>query len=297
MNIALEVRAAAQPLTLVETLAHELRQPLSAIESTAYYLAMVLPPGEKRAQEQAARLQRLVEHASWILSCAVQLEDEAPLAPESVDLEELITQTAASRSAGGHAPPRMILAGNLPSVKLDPGRGRALMENLFGMLDVHPPVRCACKLRAFLAFPSMSCWNSRWIFPPRFPPRPFRRTSATMNWRVAWARALRWGLKARAALSNRMRAPSKSISTPRAACTCAFISRRVPPKRCCRPRFSFKPVFSYMPRYSCKLSFSRKHGVTMKIPSHGCRAARHFGSNCGAKARFAGAFKASPSGA
>lgn len=134
MNIALEVRAAAQPLTLVETLAHELRQPLSAIESTAYYLAMVLPPGEKRAQEQAARLQRLVEHASWILSCAVQLEDEAPLAPESVDLEELITQTAASRSAGGHAPPRMILAGNLPSVKLDPGRGRALMENLFGML-------------------------------------------------------------------------------------------------------------------------------------------------------------------
>lgn len=145
MNPALEVRSAVQPLTLVETLAHELRQPLSAIESTAYYLSMVLPRGEKRAQEHALRLQRLVEQASWILSCALQLEDASSLAPEALDVEELITQTVAAHASAGPLSWRLDLAGNLPRVKLDPGRGRSLMRNLFAMMrrasDGKHPVR------------------------------------------------------------------------------------------------------------------------------------------------------------
>lgn len=143
MNIALGIQAAVQPLTLVETLAHELRQPLSAIESTAYYLTLVLPRGEKRAQTHALRLQRLVEHASWILSCALQLEDASLLAPEPLDLEELISETVAIHAAEGHISPRLDLAGNLPPVKLDPARGRFLMQNLLAMMrhaseEIHP---------------------------------------------------------------------------------------------------------------------------------------------------------------
>ena len=40
-----------------ETIAHQLRQPLSAIESIAYYLSLVLPRDGGPAREQAARLQ------------------------------------------------------------------------------------------------------------------------------------------------------------------------------------------------------------------------------------------------
>src|SRR5208283_671603 len=148
MNIAFEVPAASQPLNFLETLAHELRQPLSAIESTAYYLTMVLPRGEKRAQEHASRLQRLIEQANWILSCAVQLADTSPLAPEPLDLEELITQAVASQFAEGASQfaegpsqfadgddsPRLDLAGDLPLVDLDPGRARSLIENLLAMM-------------------------------------------------------------------------------------------------------------------------------------------------------------------
>lgn len=133
MNISVGIQPAAETSTLIETLAHELRQPLSAIESTAYYLSLVLPRGEKRAQEQALHLRRLCEHANWILSCALQLDDETLLAPEPLDLEELISRAAAIDASEGYAPPRLELAGDLPPVKLDPARGRFLIQNLLAM--------------------------------------------------------------------------------------------------------------------------------------------------------------------
>lgn len=133
MNPAVGIRAATQPLALLEMLAHELRQPLSAIESTAYYLTMVLPRGERRAQQHASHLQRLIEQANWILSCALQLADTSPLAPEPLDLEELITQTVAAQVATGGQPTQLDLAGGLPLVSLDPGRARCLIENLLAM--------------------------------------------------------------------------------------------------------------------------------------------------------------------
>src|SRR5258708_6332176 len=145
MNTAVEVPAAAEPLAFVETLVHELRQPLSAIESTAYYLKMVLPRTERRAQDHAACLQRLIEQANWILSCAVQLADASPMSPEPLDLEELITQAVASHLAEGGGPLRLDLAGGLPPVRLDPGRARFLIEHLLAMMgrvsDAAHPVR------------------------------------------------------------------------------------------------------------------------------------------------------------
>lgn len=109
----------------LETIAHELRQPLSAIESIAYYLSLVLPRDGGPAREQAARLQHLVEQSNWILTSALQLADAAPLVPQLVDLAALVTQVMARDSAI-----RLELAGGLPLVRLDPWRGRALLENL-----------------------------------------------------------------------------------------------------------------------------------------------------------------------
>jgi signal transduction histidine kinase len=79
----------------LETIAHELRQPLSAIESIAYYLNLVLPQDGSPGRAQAARLQELVEQSNWILTCALQLADPSPLATELLDLDKLITDVTA----------------------------------------------------------------------------------------------------------------------------------------------------------------------------------------------------------
>ena len=119
----------------LQTIAHELRQPLSAIESIAYYLNLVLPRDDHRAREQASRLQHLIAQSNWILTCGLQLVNAAPLMPELVNLEELITQTAATRSAHRTSYLALQLAGGLPLVRFDPGRGRALIENLLSLFE------------------------------------------------------------------------------------------------------------------------------------------------------------------
>ena len=52
-------------------LAHELRQPLSAIEAIAYYLEQTLPADQVDARQHLLRLQELVETSSTILVNAV----------------------------------------------------------------------------------------------------------------------------------------------------------------------------------------------------------------------------------
>ena len=139
-------RNSSPPAIALETLAHELRQPLSAIESIAYYLGLVLAKDDHRAREQVSRLRQLVEQSNWILSSGLQLADETPLAPEPLDLGELITQAVASSGWQGDPQPQLDL-GELRLVHLDPGRGRLLLENLltlFRQLSSHAhPMRLA----------------------------------------------------------------------------------------------------------------------------------------------------------
>jgi signal transduction histidine kinase len=66
------------------TLAHELRQPLSNIEAIAYYLSMILPPGDAKIQPQLARIRELVEQSNLILSDALGLSPAPAAGPQSV---------------------------------------------------------------------------------------------------------------------------------------------------------------------------------------------------------------------
>lgn len=59
-------------------LAHDLRQPLSAIESIAYYLELTIPANQVQARIYIARLQQLVMEASTTLSAAVR-ESQTPV--------------------------------------------------------------------------------------------------------------------------------------------------------------------------------------------------------------------------
>lgn len=108
------------------TLAHELRQPLGAIESIAYYLSMVVPRDDPRVLEQLDRLQELVEQSDWILSNGLHLAGEIVLAPESVDFAELVREFLGSRA--WPRPPRLELAAN--HLRADPHLARALVANL-----------------------------------------------------------------------------------------------------------------------------------------------------------------------
>jgi signal transduction histidine kinase len=134
---------ASPPAVDLQTIAHELRQPLSAIESIAYYFSLALPRDSWPARKQARRLQQLVEQSNWILTCALQLASDAPLAPQPVNIEELIIQTVNARTAQGDPRIQLELASGLPLVNLDPGRGLILIENLLMLFrqlanDLHP---------------------------------------------------------------------------------------------------------------------------------------------------------------
>ncbi len=50
------------------TLAHDLRQPLSAIETIAYYLEMITPEHESSTLQHLARIRELVARSEAILS-------------------------------------------------------------------------------------------------------------------------------------------------------------------------------------------------------------------------------------
>ena len=131
------------PAVDLQTIAHELRQPLSAIESIAYYLSLALARDSRPMRTQARRLQQLVEQSNWILTSALQVADNSPFVPRPLNLEELIIQTVNARTAHGDPRIQLALAGRLPLVNLDPGRGRTLLENLLTLFrqlasDLHP---------------------------------------------------------------------------------------------------------------------------------------------------------------
>ena len=65
------LEAPSQSVDVICNLAHDLRQPLSAIEAIAYYLAKTLPEDQMEARKYLIRLQELVETSSTILSDAV----------------------------------------------------------------------------------------------------------------------------------------------------------------------------------------------------------------------------------
>jgi two-component system, OmpR family, sensor histidine kinase KdpD len=114
---------------VLRAVAHEIRQPLSTIESLAYYLGLVVPRQDDKVHEQLARLQQLVEQSNWILSSGLHLVDALEIAPELIDIEELITQSVVARGSGGISV-ALDLPGNLPPVRLDPNLARALFANL-----------------------------------------------------------------------------------------------------------------------------------------------------------------------
>jgi signal transduction histidine kinase len=134
---------------LLAALAHEIRQPLGAIESIAYYLSLALPENDKH-REQLARVQQLVEQSSWILSNGLGMMDQRPARLEALDISELIAQAISARPPSLDPPIIFHLAAR-PLVRLDPAYGRALIENLLALLRQVATKTHPMRLRTALA--------------------------------------------------------------------------------------------------------------------------------------------------
>lgn len=118
------------PATVVRHLAHELRQPLSTIESIAFYLEMVLPRTEGKARRQLGKLQQEVHHINWILSDAIHFLQAAPLNLQLLDLTEVVAKTVSEWGSNDDEGIKLRLAADLPPVRADLEQMRHLLRNL-----------------------------------------------------------------------------------------------------------------------------------------------------------------------
>jgi signal transduction histidine kinase len=90
-----DIMAPADPERLFRHLAHELRQPLSGIESIAFYLDMVLGDADPALQQHCERLRRMVQHAHWLLEDTTLAVRLASTPPGPVDLRSLFESLGA----------------------------------------------------------------------------------------------------------------------------------------------------------------------------------------------------------
>ncbi|HBY58666.1 MAG TPA: hypothetical protein DEH78_02515 [Solibacterales bacterium] len=158
---------------MVQHLAHELRQPLSAIENIAYYLRITANQRDERTLEQIEKLQRLVEHANWILDDAIHYLQAAAPQPVLVDVNELITRACGDESLAGAREARLLLADGLPLVSLDPAQGEHLSRSLVAFANKAGGPFCNLEIATGLSSDMVTLWaafNACGL--PKSDPRP-----------------------------------------------------------------------------------------------------------------------------
>lgn len=77
---------------VIRHLAHELRQPLSTLESLAYYLNIILPAGEHQSRQQIEKIQTLIRQANGIINDAVYFTQASAPNPSAVTIDQLISE-------------------------------------------------------------------------------------------------------------------------------------------------------------------------------------------------------------
>ena len=118
---------------VVRQLSHELRQPLSTMESIAYYLSMVVPRHDVRVRHQVDKLQQLVDQMNWVLADAVHFFQATPPNPQLVDLNELVSETITTGQQP-QMPMQVALCDSVAMVEMDPSQARHCVQSLIGLV-------------------------------------------------------------------------------------------------------------------------------------------------------------------
>jgi nitrogen-specific signal transduction histidine kinase len=117
-------------------LGHDIRQPLSALESTAYFLSMHIPHSDERAHLQLEKLRGMADQMDWMLQDAMYFAQAGPGVPAMLDLFEAITETV---TRGATPQVHLDLQGHSALVMFDPEQIRHLLRSMLhlaGHLDV-----------------------------------------------------------------------------------------------------------------------------------------------------------------
>lgn len=103
-------------LALVQQLAHDLRQPLSGIETSAYYIDMVVSEARPDLIPHCRRLRRMVQQASWLLDDAALAAAFRPEPQRPFSLEQVCAQVARRLFAEEEAVLDLHLGAPVPAV-------------------------------------------------------------------------------------------------------------------------------------------------------------------------------------
>jgi signal transduction histidine kinase len=131
-----DCRPTEQPPELnavVRHLSHELRQPLSTIDTAAYYLQLILSGADPRADQQLERIQQMVHQMSWILSDGVHFLQAAAPRPAWIDLCEMITDHLTAQAVEQNVELDWTDCCSTPLVLMDPGQGQHLVRTVLNL--------------------------------------------------------------------------------------------------------------------------------------------------------------------
>jgi signal transduction histidine kinase len=112
---------------VVRHLAHELRQPLSTIETAAYYLEMVLGRTDARVSGQVEKIQQMVAQINWMLSDTLHFMQGPAPHPLWIDLARMIEEILETCDSQGFAEVRWNAPSVAPHVYMDPSQAHHLI--------------------------------------------------------------------------------------------------------------------------------------------------------------------------
>jgi signal transduction histidine kinase len=119
---------------VIRHLTHELRQPLSALESIAFYLQMTLGGKSSDVSAHIDRLQQMVDNANWVLSDVLHLLQMAPSSPVAIDMLELTEDVLSESWVSEGLTVETKLATGLPNVWADVEQCRHLLRSALQFL-------------------------------------------------------------------------------------------------------------------------------------------------------------------
>ena len=111
-------------------LGHEIRQPLSSIESIAYYLDMVLGECGPEIQVQCAHLRRMVHQTNWLLEDTTLAIRTEYASHEAVQLEAHFRKLGADLALHEERNLELVIEDGLPPIQLPAGLTYFFCEHL-----------------------------------------------------------------------------------------------------------------------------------------------------------------------
>ena len=132
--LAGESRVGPNADTIIRNLAHELRQPLSALESIAFYLDLMLNQEDPKTRKQLRRLRQLVQQSDWAVSNAVLTAGITPVTLDTVNLADLVAECATNWAAEHCLQLGLVRPDQFRLQLLDEEQVRLLMRNILSFI-------------------------------------------------------------------------------------------------------------------------------------------------------------------